>query len=66
MRIEDAELTYPGYKEYPNIKSTDSLKLMQIAAGWNTKLCIRVGDTYYYLKDHPQVHRLNKKKKRSK
>ncbi len=55
MRVEDAKRIFPGYKTYPKIKATKSLILMQITAGWDTKKCIRVGDSYYYLKDHPNA-----------
>ncbi len=55
IRVEDAKRRFPGYKTYPKIKATKSLILMQITAGWDTKKCIRVGDSYYYIKDHPNV-----------
>jgi len=63
MRIKDAEDIFPGFREYPHMKAKDSIIFMQIAAGWNTKLCIRVGDSYYYLKDHPNVKVLSPNKK---
>lgn len=62
MKIKDAELTFPRYKEYPHIKTTESLIIMQITAKWDTKLCIRAGDSYYYLKDHPNVKVLSPNK----
>ncbi len=55
MRMKDAEIIFPGYKEYPHIKATESLILIQITARWDTKKCIRVGDSYYYIKDHPNA-----------
>ncbi len=55
MKIKDAEIIFPGYTKYPQIKATGSLLLMQITERWDTKKCIRVGDSYYYIKDHPNV-----------
>ena len=58
MKVEDAEIIFPKYKKYPHIKATKSLLLMQITNKWDTKKCIRVGDSYYYIKDHPNVDKL--------
>lgn len=55
MRIKDAERIFPGYKKYPHIKTTESLTVMKITAGWDTKRCRTIGDYYYYLKDHPNA-----------
>lgn len=58
MRMADAEIIFPLYKKYPHIKATESLLLMQIIKKWDTKKCIRVGDSYYYIKDHPNVNEM--------
>lgn len=55
MSVSSANLMFPGYEDYPNISSTESLIGMKKNYGWNIKRVLQIGSYYYLLEEHPNA-----------